>query len=75
LDSDAQMNAAGHWYGRMSKLMGVAGLGCLAYAGAHHLSHWIIPLGSLIFTSAFMIERRALWTYALSTSCLAKLAR
>jgi hypothetical protein len=75
LDPDETLNAAGGWRENLPKLLGLAGLGCIAYAGACQLSYWIVPVGGLVFAGAYGIERRALWSYARSTSSLSKLAQ
>jgi hypothetical protein len=53
-------------------MLGLAGLICIAYAGACQLSYWMIPLGGLIFAGASIMERKTLWTHALSTSSAVK---
>jgi hypothetical protein len=39
------------------------------------MSFWIVPLGGVIFAAASVIERRALWQYALSSLSFAEVAR
>lgn len=75
MDFDERANDAGSWREHLPKLLGLAGLGCMAYAGARHLSFWIIPLGGVIFAAAAIVERRALWAYALSTASFGKAVR
>ncbi|WP_243372437.1 hypothetical protein [Microvirga solisilvae] len=75
MDSDDTLKVAGGWREHLPKLLGLAGLICIAYAGARHLSFWVIPLGGLIFAAASIIERRELWAYALSTESVGKAVR
>ncbi len=75
MDSDETMDIKGGWRAHLPKLLGLAGLICIAYAGARQLSYWVVPWGGLIFAGAYVIERRALWAYASSTSCLSKVVR
>jgi hypothetical protein len=75
LDSDEKLNVAGGWREHLPKLLGLAGLICIAYAGARHLSFWIVPVGGLIFAAASIIERRALWAHTLSTASIGKAVR
>jgi len=75
VNSDVQVVDMSEWREHLPKLLGLAGLVCIAYAGARQLSYWILPLGGLIFAAASAIEQRALWQCALSTSSPMKVAR
>jgi hypothetical protein len=75
VNSDVQVVDMSEWREHLPKLLDLAGLACIAYAGARQLSHWILPLGGLIFAAASVIEQRAFWQYALSTSSLVNVAR
>ncbi|MCG7392367.1 hypothetical protein MHY87_05555 [Microvirga sp. ACRRW] len=75
MDSDETLVITGGWRAHLPKLLGLAGLICVAYAGARQLSYWIVPVGGVIFAGAYVIERKALWSYAISTSSVGKLVR
>lgn len=69
------MAITGNWRAYLPQFFGLMGLLTIAYAGARHLSYWTMPLGGLIFATASVVERRALWIYAFSTSRMTTVIR